>query len=224
MDISSNKDFYAVLGVPRDATVRDIKKRFLALARERHPDRFQGDAKVEAETEFQNITEAFNVLSDPVRRRQVDLALSRPAKAQHDPQDILRVYLNRGIRAFKQGNWLEAANNFDRATQTNPNEAQAWHHLALTCMKEPRWSTKAQEAIVRACELRPDHLPYLKLAGRIFADGGMTPRAKQYYNQALKLSGGDPSIRKALADLTGGAPADGPEAAEGKPSLFRKIW
>ena len=154
MESSQHKNFYAVLGVARDATDKDIKQRFRVLARERHPDRFQGEEKAEAEIDFQNITEAFNVLMDPVRRRQVDLYLARPKGAvEQSPSDVVRVYMNRGIRAYKEGNLIEAAGNFDRAAQTEPSNVQAWHHLALTCAREPRWQQKAQDAITRTLEL-----------------------------------------------------------------------
>lgn len=233
MESALHKDFYAILGVPRGASSQEIKARFRELARERHPDRFQGEEKARAEEEFQAITEAFNVLSDPVRRRQIDLYLDRPQDVRHDPTDLLRVYLNRGIRAYKQGNWIEAASNFDRAKDTDPQSAQAWHHLAMACAKQERWLPKAREAIDRACELEPERVPYLKLAGKIYAMSGMTPRAKQYYNQASKLARSDASIRKALeelgaappgsADRSAGAAASG-EPEKGKPGLFRKIW
>lgn len=220
--MSTSKSFYEVLSLPRDAKRPDIKSRFLELARERHPDRFQGEEKARAEVEFQEITEAFNILMDPVRRRQHDLELDRPAgKSTYDPTEVARVYVNRGIRAFKQGNFFEAADNFERACQTEPRNYQAWHHLALVCIREERWLPKAREAIDHACELRPDHAPYLKLAGKIYARSGMTPRAKQYYNQALKVGGADASIRKALEAL-GEAPPK--EQEKGKPSLFRKVW
>ena len=225
MDSSLQKDFYALLGVSRDATSKQIKQRFRELARDRHPDRFQGEEKARAEVEFQEITEAFNVLADPVRRRQVDLFLARPKDFETGPGEIVRVFMNRGIRAYKQGNLIEAANNFDRATDIDPQNAQAWHHLALTCSREKRWASKAQQAIDKACELRPDHVPYLKLAGKIYAESGMTPRAKQYYNQALKLAKNDTSIRKALEELTGGVGSGEPKQPIGeKPGLFRKIW
>ena len=226
MASSQHKDFYAVLGVARDASEKDIKRTFRELARERHPDRFQGEEKARAEIDFQNITEAFNVLTDPVRRRQVDLYLARPQGAiEQSASDVVRVYMNRGIRAYKAGNLIEAASNFDRAAHTDPTNDQAWHHLALTCVREPRWQEKAQEAISRALEQKPNHVPYLKLAGKIFAQGGMTPRAKQYYNQALKLAGSDASIRKALQELSPDARiGEDTKTEQGKPGLFRKIW
>ena len=65
-----SRDHYAVLGTDRNATRDQIRDRFRKLARERHPDRFQGDEREKAELAFQAITEAFNVLSDPDRRRQ----------------------------------------------------------------------------------------------------------------------------------------------------------
>ena len=216
------KDFYKVLGLPRNVKAPEVKARFRELARERHPDRFQGEDKERAEREFQDITEAFNVLTDPIRRRQHDLDLDRPSRqAVHDPKEVVRVYLNRGIRAFKKHNLAEAAGNFSRATEAAPDSYQAWHHLALTCVREKRWLPRAQEAIVKACELRPDHVPYLKLAGKIFARSGMTARAKQYYNQALRVGGPDFAVSKALKEL-GEAPK--PEQEKGKPGLFGKIW
>jgi curved DNA-binding protein CbpA len=226
MEASQTKDFYSILGVSRTATPQDIKKRFLELARERHPDRFKGEEKAKAELVFQDITEAFNVLSDAVRRRQIDAELNRPANSRpSDNSEVMRVYLNRGIRAYKEGKWLEAATQFDRATQTDPQNVQAWHHLALTCVKEERWNSKAQEAIERALQLEPQNVSYLKLAGKIFASGGMAARAKQYYNDALKVGGPDAAVRKALEELGGGASAGERAAPEkGKPSLFRKIW
>ncbi|HEY4588113.1 MAG TPA: DnaJ domain-containing protein, partial [Thermoanaerobaculia bacterium] len=64
------RDFYTVLAVPRNATEDQIRQRFRELARTRHPDRFQGGEKARAEKEFQEITQAFNVLVDPERRRR----------------------------------------------------------------------------------------------------------------------------------------------------------
>ncbi|MBT0993814.1 DnaJ domain-containing protein [Cellulomonas sp. DKR-3] len=64
------KDFYAVLGVSKDADATTIKKAYRKLAREKHPDHNPGDAKAEAE--FKNVGEAYAVLSDPEQRQQYD--------------------------------------------------------------------------------------------------------------------------------------------------------
>jgi curved DNA-binding protein len=60
------KDYYAVLGIPRTASQKDIKKAFRTLAREHHPDTKGGDTAAEAK--FKEVNEANAVLSDPDKR------------------------------------------------------------------------------------------------------------------------------------------------------------
>lgn len=64
------KDFYAVLGVSKDASAAEIKKAYRKLARTLHPDANQGDAA--AENRFKEVGEAYAVLSDPDKREQYD--------------------------------------------------------------------------------------------------------------------------------------------------------
>ncbi|MCX8090085.1 MAG: DnaJ domain-containing protein [Verrucomicrobiae bacterium] len=64
------KDYYAILGVPRDATDEEIKKAFRKLARQYHPD-VARDKKA-AEEKFKEINEAYEVLGDPVKRKRYD--------------------------------------------------------------------------------------------------------------------------------------------------------
>lgn len=64
------KDFYAVLGVPKDADAATIKKAYRKLARQLHPDQNPGDAAAEAR--FKDIGEAYAVLSDTEQRQQYD--------------------------------------------------------------------------------------------------------------------------------------------------------
>ena len=66
------KDYYKVLGVPKDATEAEIKKAYRKLAREFHPDANKGDPK--AEERFKEVSEANDVLSDPKRRKEYDEA------------------------------------------------------------------------------------------------------------------------------------------------------
>ncbi|MFD6530143.1 molecular chaperone DnaJ [Streptomyces sp. NPDC060184] len=66
------KDYYKVLGVPKDATDAEIKKAYRKLAREFHPDANKSDAK--AEERFKEISEANDVLGDAKRRKEYDEA------------------------------------------------------------------------------------------------------------------------------------------------------
>lgn len=68
--MAQSKDFYAVLGVPSNATQDEIKKAYRKLAKKFHPDANAGDPK--AADRFKEISEANNVLSDSARRKQYD--------------------------------------------------------------------------------------------------------------------------------------------------------
>jgi curved DNA-binding protein len=64
------RDYYEVLGVSRDASAEDIKKAYRKLARKFHPDRNPGDKQ--AETQFKELQDAYDVLSDKTKRAQYD--------------------------------------------------------------------------------------------------------------------------------------------------------
>jgi len=64
------KDYYAILGVPENASEEEIKKAFRKLARQYHPD--VATDKKAAEEKFKEINEAYEVLSDPEKRRRYD--------------------------------------------------------------------------------------------------------------------------------------------------------
>jgi molecular chaperone DnaJ len=66
----TSRDYYAILGVGRDATSEEIKRAYRKLARELHPD-INPDPV--AQERFKEVTAVYEVLSDPERRRIVDL-------------------------------------------------------------------------------------------------------------------------------------------------------
>jgi molecular chaperone DnaJ len=66
------KDYYAALGVAKDADAAAVKKAYRQLARELHPDKNPGNTQAEAR--FKDVSEAYDVLSDPKRRAEYDEA------------------------------------------------------------------------------------------------------------------------------------------------------
>lgn len=64
-------DYYSMLGVTKDASPEEIKKAFRRLARDTHPDANPGDPGAEAR--FREVAEAYEVLSDPEKRRRHDM-------------------------------------------------------------------------------------------------------------------------------------------------------
>lgn len=70
----ATKDYYVILGIPRSASGRSIRAAFRSLAKKLHPDH-AGPESAEA---FQDVVEAYEVLSDPVRRREYNSTLRAP--------------------------------------------------------------------------------------------------------------------------------------------------
>ena len=67
----SKRDYYEVLGVSKGASADEIKKAYRSLAKKYHPD-LHPDNREEAEAKFKEISEAYEVLSDPDKRSRYD--------------------------------------------------------------------------------------------------------------------------------------------------------
>ena len=68
--MADKRDFYEVMGVPKNATEDEIKKAYRKLAKKYHPDLNPGDK--EAEAKFKEVNEAYEVLSDKDKRARYD--------------------------------------------------------------------------------------------------------------------------------------------------------
>jgi DnaJ-class molecular chaperone len=88
------KDYYAVLGVPKGAAEKDIKSAYRKLARKWHPDANPENTKA-AEEKFKEISEAYEVLGDPEKRKKYDALGSdwqRAAKQAEQQRQYRREY------------------------------------------------------------------------------------------------------------------------------------
>ncbi len=77
--MDAQRDYYAILGVPRDATIQEIQRAYRRLAHRYHPDVSHDP---DAERTFKQITEAYRVLADPARRRQYDRETAPATRAR----------------------------------------------------------------------------------------------------------------------------------------------
>ena len=195
-------DYYALLGVSRDASAPEIRERFRVLAREAHPDRAPRERKAEAETKFQELTEAVNVLSNPERRRAYDFDRNVLAAsgAGNDADTVSQNYVNQGISSYKDKQYADAAGNFALAVHRNPHDVRAQHYLGLASARsgDVRAAVRALET---AIGLDPHNVSLLKDAGTIFRQAGLFLKAEKAYQEALKWDPSAADVRKALEDV-----------------------
>ena len=216
-------NYYELLGVSRTANTPEIRERFRLLARERHPDRFQGSEKAEAEKGFQLLTEAVNVLTNPQRRKSHDFELDKGGgrETASDPTAVAKTYVSIGVKAFKAGDFRGAAENFDMAVKHNPHDSKAWHFLATAYAKNPKWIRQAIAAIEKAIELEPMNAGYFKESAVYYKQVGLTAKAERAYESVLKWNPDDLDVQMALSELRG--TKKGESAGKGiLGGLFRK--
>jgi molecular chaperone DnaJ len=84
------KDYYEILGIPKDSTLQQIKKAYRSKALKHHPDRVEDGDKKAAEEKFKEITEAYGVLSDPKKREMYDKYGHAGIDQQYTTEDIFR--------------------------------------------------------------------------------------------------------------------------------------
>lgn len=213
-------NYYEVLGVERSATEQEIRDRFRQLARENHPDRYRGPDKADAERKFQVLTEAVNVLTNATRRKQHDSEIGSAAKGQVDFAQIAKAYLAKGVKAYKESDWSAAYENFDLAAKHNPQDAKAFHYLALAASRIPAYSRQAVQAIESAVQREPMNALYLKDAGLISKRAGLVAKAERYLEESLKWDASNLEVQAALSELRGSKEAK--EAGKGGFSIFGK--
>jgi len=88
--MTTKRDYYEILGVPKGASADDIKKAYRNLALKYHPDRVTPDKKKEAEEKFKEISESYAVLSDPEKRSQYDQFGHAGIDSKYSSEDIFR--------------------------------------------------------------------------------------------------------------------------------------
>ena len=211
-------NYYEILGVDRSASEQEIRDRFRRLARENHPDRYRGPDKADAERKFQTLTEAVNILTNTGKRRQYDSELASGLdKATVDFTQIAKAYLQKGVKAFKENNWMAAYENFDLAAKHNPQDAKAFHYLALAAARIPAYTRQAVQAIEGALNREPMNAVFLKDAGLLCKRAGLFTKAERYLEESLKWDASNVEVQSALAELR-----ETKEGGKGGFSIFGK--
>ncbi|HTO89387.1 MAG TPA: DnaJ domain-containing protein [Thermoanaerobaculia bacterium] len=200
--MSRDVDYYALLGVTREAGENEIRERFRALAREAHPDRAPRELKAEAEAKFQDLTEAVNVLTNPERRKAYDFerAFKASEAASPDADSVTQSLLAQGMHSYKERQFADAAGNFQLAVHRNPNDARAQHYLGLAAARSGDMRT-AVKALEVAVMLDPHNVALLKDAGTVFRQAGLLVKAEKAYQEALRWDPSAGEVRRALDDI-----------------------
>lgn len=194
-------DFYQLLGITPTASVAEVRKAYARLAREKHPDRFTDPAqKKAAEALFQELTTAFNTLSNEKSRAEYDRTRERPEPTT--PEEIARDSFERAGMALQEGQLEEAVTLLQRAVHHSPENAE-YHAVLGRALLRGGAAREATLSLQRATELAPDEVEFWVDLALVWHRQGIPSRARKALESARRLAPGSPRVARASAEIGG---------------------
>lgn len=200
-------NYYALLGVDKDAEEAEIRQRFRELARKYHADRYAGlNLPSEIITKMtrllSRISRAHSVLTDPEKRRDYDATLA--IQAVGVPTDLGTIVeaeslFRAGVKLMDQGNYESALNKLVDACKLNPAESEfsiaAAYCKYWTLSRDGKGQAIERHAVKVIVEHLADYLRdhhnndvvYVQIA-RIAKAEGQLERANEYFQEALLVN------------------------------------
>ena len=197
--MTQEKDYYALLGVASSAGPAEIRKAYLKLARDSHPDRFPDPEKRRvADEEFQRITAAFNTLRDEKLRADYDRGLQR---ASRTPEEEARLYFKNAKLREQSKDWNNALKLYYEAMRIQPDELEYKMGAARVLARDVSQQRKSAELLQQVVTQFPDAREPRVLLGDLYTRSRLHTRAKRIYEDALKKFPGDAEFRSLLATI-----------------------
>jgi curved DNA-binding protein CbpA len=205
-------NYYDLLGIGKSANTADIRKAYARLAREKHPDRFPDPAaKLSAQQTFQEITAAFNTLSNDRGRAEYDKSLEAPPRPPV-PEEIARDAFERGQKLFEAKNFFDAVELLRIAVAHGPREARYHAALGRALARNPHWVREGIQTLEKAVQLAPKQAGYHAELAELLAGQGLRIRARKAAEAALRL---DPRQAVALKVMDSVGENEPPESDGG---------
>ena len=195
-------DYYQLLGVTPQASATEIRQAYARLARERHPDRFRDqEEKQKAQRAFQDLTTAFNALSNPKSRQEYDAARDKPVPKT--PEEIASDAYERSQAALEAGQLDEAVTLLHTAVHHAPGQVAYQLALgrALAKAAGPQAARDAIQVLEKVTQLAPQNATAYAELATVLARQGLKLRAQKVVETALRIAPRDARIGRLAAEL-----------------------
>jgi curved DNA-binding protein CbpA len=202
-------DHYELLAVGSDASSEAIHAAYERLARTVHPvnaTRYEVSSSAPAlQVLFERATLAWEVLSDPERRRlynerqliELDSAAPTGERREAERRDIARKQFERALVYTNAGDVHSAIQMLEQAVQVDPR-AEYWATLARLQARNPSWLRRSLTSYQRAVQLDPGNAELRLACGQMFEQLEEPERARVQYNAALRAN---PDLQEAADRL-----------------------
>jgi curved DNA-binding protein CbpA len=204
-------DHYQVLDVTRSANRATIRAAYYALARRLHPDRFRtgqfSDLREEIEQYFTCVTEAYNTLYDPDRRREYERVLDEGKQKQDesasesDASFLARQNYLRGKALMEKKRLLDAMRFLENAVRLDRTQAEYFLTLGMLQAQNPRFREQAEENLLEVTRIEPAASRAYLALGELYMRGERTAEAEQMFREVLRWSPNNTTAAEKLAEL-----------------------
>jgi len=202
------QDYFALLGVSRDAGTEEVRKSFVRLAKKYHPDRYlhdniSNDLKHKINTLFQQIGEAYELLSKPDGRQKYRAELKGTVKKDTEAADILLAEsaFQKGLVLIKVNKFAEAKKELEKAVKLYSEEPEYACHLAWVKYKLAETDKEREQAksmLLQGLHVNPDLDKGHLYMGNILKAEGKEREAEKRFERAIQCN---PNNTEALREL-----------------------
>ena len=200
------QDFFVLLDVSETDGAEEVRKSYVQLAKKYHPDRYlqdniSNDLKQKINTLFQRIGEAYETLSDPVRKKAyIGEMTGTGKKKDSEAADILKAEtaFQKGLVLLKVNNFTEARSEFEKAVELY---SKYICYLAWTLFKSTEKQAEKDQAkkmLLKSLQMNPDLDKAHFFLGHILKDEGKEREAEKRFERAIQCN---PNNTEALREL-----------------------
>jgi CheY-like chemotaxis protein len=206
----SAQSYFEILGIGPNASESQVKRAYVTLAEETHPDRYSGSSEAVrkvAEEVFEHVTRAYETLIDPRRRGEYVLEKrreEREAAKEEAGQRALEAanQFQRGMVLLNSRAYEDALAHFGRALELNPQEGDYHTHygwaLHLCHPSNAPMIEEAMEHVRRGLKLASHADRAYLYMGRLFRAIGKPGAAEKMFTRAVQIQ---PDCVEALREL-----------------------
>jgi curved DNA-binding protein CbpA len=243
------KSLYQILEIPTDASEREIKRAYHALAKRLHPDKAQTPEEAKRlEANMATISQAYNILKDPQRRAEYDATLKTNAaavatatapgapsaargagdateirglpSASARRSQIAAKALAKGLQLLQANEPRKALDFLEAALANNEQDAMVQAKVAEAMLLSGRSLTRAAEHAEKAIDLDPWNVEHRLTLARLYEAAGIKSRAIEAYRDVLKWDATNQLAMAKQKELGGGLAASAFGGLFGR--LFRR--
>lgn len=200
-------NYYDILDISREASEDDIKKGYIKQIKRFHPDRHSAKIYFDIVSHLENITnkvtEAYNCLTDPIKKEQYDVDLKKKddAKLRNRDVDQKDQIFQNAMSLLREGRQYHAVTMLQRGLQIAPSDKRFNLELGKLLSHRDETSEKAKFLLKKVIKIDPSCTDSYLFLARMAKRQGDDSEARKFYNDLLTF---DPLNKEAEEYLNGG--------------------